>query len=158
MSGWSCVPAGLRISDIDSAVRCPASVFVLSGYTSRRFARQSAQTPRLRYSRTSIVDSQNVHVASSLRRTMPPFSTVMASSSPSWMLKSRLVSAGTTIRPRSSIFLTMRVSKASAPFDGVADFLLQAYRLVGPQWQVREVADVAATTRSAAPVASPHVG
>ncbi len=60
-------------------------------------------------------DPQNTHTASSFRMTIASFSTEIASSSPSWMLNKRLVSAGTTTRPRSSIFRTIPMFTALLP-------------------------------------------
>lgn len=57
-------------------------------------------------------DPQNVHVSVILRRTMLPASTEMKRWSPSLMLNILLVSAGITIRPRSSI---LRVIPESMP-------------------------------------------
>lgn len=88
-------------------------------YTAAILSRQPLHIPRPSKLDTASDVPQNTQTASSFRRTIPPFSTVIASSSPSWMLNSLRVSAGTTIRPRSSIFLTMSVSTTNPPFSVV---------------------------------------
>ncbi len=71
--------------------------------------RQAVHRPRLRKDVTSAVAPQKTHTASRRRITMASSSTEMANSSPSVMLNRRRVSAGTTIRPRSSILRTIPI-------------------------------------------------
>lgn len=74
---------------------------------------------------TLAVDPQKVQVSVILRITMAPDSTEMNRWSPSLILNRRLVSAGMTIRPRSSILraipesIALSRSAASLPVAGL---------------------------------------